>query len=149
MNKFLPKAEMLLLALFAAAIILEFLDIKLTVLFIISLAGLSLVYFLYAQFPSDIESSDEEQGFIHLLGLTIVPKVLWIGTAIATLGILFYLQDFSGAAKMLTIGGSTIAICTLILLVLRFMKINGLENVFPILYRSYPALLAAAYFVFA
>ena len=140
---------MLLLALLSAAILLELLEINLPILFIISLAGLGLVFFLYAQFPLIyVESSDEDQGFKHLLGLTIVPKILWIGTAITTLGILFYLQYFPGAAKMLTIGGSTIAICTLILLVFRFMKINGLENVFPILYRSYPALLAAAYFVF-
>jgi hypothetical protein len=150
MNKFLPRAEMFLLALFAAAIALELFEINLAVLFIISLSGLSLVFFLYAQFPSNTESSGEgNQGFKHVLGLTLVPKVLWISTAVTTVGILFYTQEFPGMKTMLTVGGISIAICTIILLFLRFMKINGLESVFPILYRSYPALLAAAYILLA
>ncbi|WP_296620629.1 hypothetical protein [Marivirga sp.] len=147
MNKILIKAEMVLLALLAVAVVLELLDTKLSILYIISLAGLGIVFFLFAQIPSQakIEGSD----FNSLLGLSIVPRVLWISTAITTVGVLFYLQGFAGAFKLLSIGGITIAICTLILIILRVINVKGLEQVIPILYRSYPALLAAAYFIFA
>jgi len=149
MSKFLSKGEMLLLALLIVSIVLELLEINMPILFIISLAGLGAVFFLYAQMPSNKESSNQDQVFKYLLGLTIVPKILWISTSLTTVGIIFYTQDFAGATKLLTIGGITIAFCTVILLILRFMKINGLEKVFSILYRAYPAVLGAAYFVFA
>lgn len=157
MTKYLSKAEFLLLGLLAIAVVLESIGIKLDVLYLISLAGLGLVFFLFAQFPNQkVESSSEENndkeeggGFQTLLGLVIVPKVLWIGTAVTTIGILFFLQDFKGAENLLTIGGITIAITTVILLVLRVINVKNLHTVIPILYRSYPALLAAAYLVFA
>jgi len=148
MNKILVKAEMLLLAILAVAAVLELLDSKLSILYIISLAGLGLVFFLFAQYPSQ-SKKDGGSDFKALLGLTIVPKVLWIATAITTIGILFYLQGFKGAFNLLGIGVSTIAVCTIILIILRFIKVKGVEQVIPILYRSYPALLAAAYFMFA
>lgn len=157
MIKYLSKAEFLLLGLLAIAVVLESIGTKLDVLYLISLAGLALVFFLFAQVPNQKEEpsstksneKDKSSGFQTLLGLVIVPKVLWIGTAVATIGILFFLQDFKGAENLLTIGGITIAITTVILLVLRVINVKNLHTVIPILYRSYPALLAAAYLVFA
>ncbi|ADR22325.1 hypothetical protein MATR_00330 [Marivirga tractuosa] len=157
MIKYLSKAEFLLLGLLAIAVVLESIGTKLDVLYLISLAGLALVFFLFAQVPnrkeepSSTESNekDKSSGFQTLLGFVIVPKVLWIGTAVATIGILFFLQDFKGAENLLTIGGITIAITTVILLVLRVINVKNLHTVIPILYRSYPTLLAAAYLVFA
>jgi hypothetical protein len=151
MNNILSRAEFLLLALFAVSVGLELVGNKLSVLYGISLAGLALVFFLFAQFPVSNEKANEEENsnFTSLLGLVILPKILWIGTALTTVGIMFHLQNFKGSFNLLVIGASTIAICTVILVLLRIMKIRNLQGVIPILYRSYPALLAAAYFIIA
>lgn len=61
----------------------------------VSLIGLAITFFLYAYKPIDIPRTENELlGFSELLALMIVPKVMWISSAVSTLGIAFYLFDF-------------------------------------------------------
>ena len=59
--------------------------------------GLSIVFFLNAfRAPDEQETADTGQGpfgFSDLLGLVIIPKVLWISSSIPTIGILFSIID--------------------------------------------------------
>jgi hypothetical protein len=147
MKKILNKAELLIMGILVIAIALQLLGSKIDLLYSISISGLGLVFFLFAQLPNgQSEPSEKEREFNDLLGHVLMPKVLWIGTAITTIGILFYLNHFPGALNMLLIGGGTITFCTLILIVLRLTKGLDLQQLIPVLYRAFPALLVAAYF---
>jgi hypothetical protein len=77
----------------------------------------------------------------------IVPKVLWISSAISALGIAFYLFDFGndGYKRMLMIGGLTIGIGTLLLLVFFVSGVKHIKIVTPILLRAIPLCLVDFY----
>ena len=118
-TKHLPLVEKVLLIALAIGTILTVMQVDSTVTRV-SLLGLGVTFFLLAYRPIDIPSQEGEQfGFSELLGLMIVPKVLWISSAVSSLGMAFYLFDFGndGYKKMLMIGGLTIGIGALLLVV--------------------------------
>ena len=152
MNKLLPYLERVFLASLIIGFVLRLSGNEIPMLITVSLAGLGVIFFLSAYRPLDIEPSEGEQmGFKELLGLSIVPKVLWISTAVATIGILFYLLDLGndGDLRMLYIGGSTIALATLILLGLKATGTKNISAVMPVLFRALPTLLVTAYILFS
>ncbi|MBK8290518.1 MAG: hypothetical protein IPK96_05710 [Flammeovirgaceae bacterium] len=126
--KHLPQVEKVFLAAFILGMILRILHLDSTVLSV-SLLGLGVTYFLFGFRPIDIPQQENEKfGFAELLGLMIVPKVLWLSSAISALGIAFYNFDFGneGYKQMLLIGGLIIGIGTLLLVI--FM-ISGVRHI--------------------
>jgi hypothetical protein len=76
--KHLPQVEKVFLAAFILGMILRILHLDSTVLSV-SLLGLGVTYFLFGFRPIDIPQQENEKfGFAELLGLMIVPKVLWL-----------------------------------------------------------------------
>lgn len=149
-TKHLPLVEKVLLTALAIGTILTVMKIDSTVTRV-SLLGLGVTFFLLAYRPNDIPRQEGEQlGFSDLLGLMIVPKILWISSAISALGIAFYLFDFGndGYKKMLMIGGLTISIGTLLLIVFFISGVKHIRTVVPILLRAVPLCLVDFYILF-
>lgn len=145
----LPAFEKGFMAVLAGGIILAVLKIDLTILKI-GLVGLAVIFFASA-FRLPAPSSDQENGqygFSDLLASSILPKVLWISSAISTIAIALYFikPENQGYRQMLFIGTTTAATA---LVILTFFLISGakhLKAVVPILYRAIPVLIAGLYF---
>ena len=97
MNKFLPLIEKVLVISLIIGFLLKFSGTNVPILLNLSLAGLGITFFLKIYLPIDIETEENVQpeeskisGLNELLSKYIIPKVIWIGTAIATIGILLY-----------------------------------------------------------
>jgi len=149
-TKHLPLVEKVLLTALAIGTIMTVMKIDSTVTRV-SLLGLGVTFFLMAYRPTDIPRQQGEQfGFSDLLGLMIVPKVLWISSAVSALGIAFYLFDFGndGYKKMLMVGGLTIGIGTLLLVVFLVSGVKHIKTVTPILLRAVPLCLVDFYILF-
>jgi hypothetical protein len=117
----------------------------------ISLGGLAVTFFLYAYKPLQIVRNEGELlGFSDLLATTILPKVLWISSAISTLGLLFYLLNLGneGYKQMLLIGGSTIGIGLVLVAVFSAIGLKNIKIVSPVLLRAVPLLIFDFYILF-
>lgn len=150
LTKNLHWAERALLIALVIGTLLTYLKIDTAVLSV-SLIGLAVVFFLYAYKPLDIVRAENEQlGFSDLLAVLILPKVMWISSAISTLGLLFYLLDLGndGYKKMLMIGGLTIGIAVVLLTIFLASGVKNLKIVTPILLRAVPLLLIDLYILF-
>jgi len=146
-TKHLPLVEKALLTALAIGTILTVMQMDSTVTRV-SLIGLGVTFFLLAYRPTDIPRQEGEQfGFSELLGLMIVPKVLWISSAISSLGIAFYLFDFGndGYKQLLMVGGLTIGVGTLLLVVFLVSGVKHIRRVAPILLRAVPLCLVDFY----
>lgn len=146
----LPLLEKILLCALAIGIILAALNVDFTVLRI-ALIGVAATFFLLAyRPPEEIKErrEDEVMGLSALLALTILPKVLWISSAISVLGIALYFFELGneGYRQALMIGVLTIGLCLVLLVIFMVSGVKYLKAVAPILLRAVPALLAGLYF---
>lgn len=122
---------------------------------LIGLAGTTIIWFALAFKPIEIFNSQQEAdefgqwGFAELFALMIVPRVLWISSAVTTFGVFAYVADFGndGYIMSLTVGGLAISICLFILLITFLMGVKKLRIVMPILFRALPILLAGIYII--
>jgi hypothetical protein len=149
-TKHLPIAEKIFLLALAIGIVLTYLALNSSVTEV-SFIGLAITFFLYAYRPTDVPRADDERsGFSELLALLILPKVMWIGSAVSALGVAFYLINVGNDAykQLSTIGGSTIAIAIVILAIVQTTGVKHLKYVAPILLRSVPLFLADLYMFF-
>lgn len=149
-TKHLPLVEKILLTALVIGTILRVMHIDSSVTKV-SLLGLGVTFFLLAYRPNEIPREENEQlGFPDLLALTIVPKILWISSAISALGIAFYLFAFgnNGFKQLLMIGGMTIGGSTVVLLFSFAKGVKHLGTVTPILLRAIPLLLVDFYILF-
>jgi hypothetical protein len=147
LTKYLPFIEKICWTALGVGLLLTMLQIDKTVA-LVSLLGLGCTFFLLAYRPADIPQHEGERfGFSELLGLMIVPKVLWIGSSVSVVGISFYLLELNkeGYTRMLMIGGLTGIIATLILAILFVMSVKHLKTVLPILLRALPLSLVDLY----
>jgi hypothetical protein len=148
-TNYLPLIEKIVLTALAIGLLLTVMKMDNAVTNF-SLIGLAVVFFLSAYRPMEIPRNENEQlGFTELLAFSIIPKTMWISCAISAMGISFYMSQFGneGYKQMLLIGGSTIAIGTVML---GFCVVSGVRNlnlVTPILFRALP-LLAADIYIF-
>jgi hypothetical protein len=129
----------------AAGILLTMMTID-SKLAIVSLVGLAVTFFLYAFRPVDVPLDENIQlGMSELLSLMILPKVMWISSAVSTLGIVFYLAGTDNYQKLLMIGVSTLAIAVLLqtLLIVGGSKYRSVGT--PALWRCIPLLLTNTY----
>jgi hypothetical protein len=140
------RIEMILWAGFAIGLLLRFTSFPSSSLFLISLSGLAIVFFLSAYRPSNIvRSEDEKLGFMDLLCLTIAPKVLWLSSAVLAIGILFYVNQMKGYEQMLSVGSAPVAIGSVLLAIGIVLNIKHIKAAMPVLYRAIPLLLAGIY----
>ncbi|SNT40414.1 hypothetical protein SAMN05421640_3804 [Ekhidna lutea] len=152
MNRLLPYLERVFLATLAVAFILQLTGSELPILMSLSLAGLGITFFLSAYRPLDIEPEEGEElgDFNELLALTIIPKILWIGTSVATIGILLSTLELGndGYVTLLYVGLITISIATMIQLGLKVTGTKYINATFPVFFRAIPTLLIVAYILF-
>ena len=151
MIKSTPYQEKLFTATIVLGVLLSYFGMNTNILINISLLGLGMAYFFYVFKESDIEPKDEEEmKFSELLGLSIIPKVLWISSSVSVIGILFHNLDldYDGYLRLLQIGGSTITIGTAVLFVLKFQGTKYINAAFPILLRTFPILVVVCYILF-
>jgi hypothetical protein len=118
----------------------------------VSLLGLGVIFFLMAYRPTDIPPPPENEqfGFTQLLGLVIIPKVLWIACAVSAVGLAFSLMNTGneGYKQMLLTGGLTVGVATFVFLVLLLQGTKHIQLVTPILFRAIPLGLVSLYLVF-
>ncbi len=125
-------------------------------LLLIGLAGIALAWLGLAFKPIEIFTSQQDadeygkRGFIDLLGHILVPKVLWIGSAVSAFGLFSYVADFGndGYVHGLTNGGLSICISLFVLLAIFLMGVKKLNKLIPILYRAIPTLLLDVFIIF-
>ena len=149
-TKNLRWAERAFLIALVIGTILVFFKIDSSVLKV-SLVGLAITFFLYAYKPLDIVRNENEQlGFSDLLALTILPKVMWISSAVSTMGLLLYLLDLGndGYKRMLMIGGLTIGISIVLLTIFSVSGVKNIKGIMPVLFRAIPLLLVDCYILF-
>lgn len=143
--------EAFLLTLLGAGAVLTLLNIDASSILLVSLSGLSIVFFLRAyQPPASAENENTEpSGFKTLLALVIIPKVIWISTSISTVAILFYLMKFerNSYEQMLLIGSSSLFISLLILGFLSMTELKDFKTLVPVLLRAFPVLILDIYFL--
>ncbi len=145
---FLSKFEMACWFALIIGLIAHYLNYPSQSLQVVSLIGLSIVFFLGAYQPSTIVPEEGEKwGMPELFQLVIVPKVLGIGMAVACMGILFKIIDNNpkGSAQMLLLGGGTSAIAITIALVGLLTNVKHIQSIVPKLYRAVPIAAAALY----
>ena len=117
----------------------------------VSLIGLAVPFLLYAYKPLDIVRDENEPlKFSEIFALTILPKVMWISSAVSTLGLLFYMLELGndGYMKMLMIGGLIIGIAVVILTIFLASGVENLKSVTPILLTAVPLLFIDSYILF-
>ncbi|WP_331967573.1 hypothetical protein [Ohtaekwangia sp.] len=148
-TKHLPLLERILLTALVIGAMLMLLEIS-TIVIEVALIGLGVVFFLFAFRPVDLsEQMSKQFGFSELLGLMIIPKVLWISSGISALGIAFSLFHLGndGYKTLLITGGTTIGVGIGVLLFIIFLtgKNKYLNVVLPVLLRSISLLLMDIY----
>lgn len=149
LSNILIKGERWFLAILFLGLALNLiqLDSKLTIS--VGLIGLGVVYFLSAfKVPPMATQEGQLQGFKELFTLTILPKILWIGTSVTFVGILFYLagSNIQGYRQMLGSGSFTIAVCLIIIIAMSGTK--SISSIIPVLYRAIPAMGVGFYLLY-
>ncbi len=150
MEKKLMYLETAFIAILFVSILLQNFDVSVIVPISIALGGLALVFFLNAYVPKSPSPNQDDKtlGFKDLLVQSILPKVLWISMAVSVCGLLFYVLKFKGSMNMMFMGGSTILIAALTILVFKFSGTRNTAMAIAILYRAIPILLTIIYIRF-
>jgi hypothetical protein len=153
----LSRAEKIMIAFLIAGCVFLYMDIdSANTVLMVATAMLAIILFANAFVPFEIYDSEEDAraheplGMMDLLGLTIIPKVLWIGSAVSMFGIFAYLADFGnkGYLKMSLIGGFTILISLVVLAIAQISGVKKLSVVIHVVYRAVAPLLVDYYLVY-
>jgi len=148
LTAYLPMAEKIFLIGLALGIVLTLANLDSLVLKA-SLVGLAVTFFLYGYKPIDVPAKEGEKlGFTELLGHSIVPNITWVGCSVSLIGILFTMQNLEGARQMLFIGGTTLGIATVIMILLLVTGVKYMSVAIPVLYRAIPLLVLDLYLFF-
>jgi hypothetical protein len=149
LKTFLPIAEITCIAGFAVGFMLTKQDNPLgREIVMLSLGGLSVIYFLTAYLPPDArpsEESEQKAGFLTLLGRTIAPKLLAVGSSVMVIGILFAVQQMKGSEQMLLVASATLAGASLVGFVSISKDETARKILGPLLLRSVPLLFIGIY----
>ncbi len=144
---FLPLVEKILMAGLGVGLALIYLALDTNVAFV-SFNGLAIVYFLYAYKPPEIQRKDDAPlGFMQLLGLSILPKVMWISCSVSMIGIMFHMLALAGSSEMMLIGVSSIGIGLLLFTISALTNAEGMKEHVPMLYRALPIFLTEMYII--
>ena len=145
--RLLPWIEKLAVIMLMISAVMMLLSLPFTEFVMISLSTLAIVFFLNAQLLPPMERKDGAPlGFNELLTFTILPKVLWISASVSTIGLLFQILGLSGFEQMLLIGGSSLSVALLLLLIQVIINGVGSLKLFQgVLMRVIPILVIAVY----
>ena len=147
-TSYLPTAEKIFLVGLAIGLLLHYFGTD-SIVMAVSLVGLAVTFFLSAYRPIEIIPEENEVlGFKELLGHGIVPKVLWISCAVSTMGIFLSNINNQGSQKMFFIGGTTIAIGTVIIVGLLVNGAKHINAVVPVLLRAIPLFVLDVYMLY-
>lgn len=118
---------------------------------VVALFGLGLVYFLCAYRPIDMPQEEgKAHGMKELLVFGIVPKVLWISSAVSVIAIALTVlgSDNRGYLQMFFIGAASIAVALVIVLIVSVGQvIRSSRSLAPVLFRAIPLLAVDLYFL--
>lgn len=147
--RFHPYIERFFLVCLTIAMVANVIHLSIPGLLSISLTGLAVSFYLKAFIPIEIERTEGELlGFGDLLGLTIAPKILGIGASIAIIGILFKTLELPGADAMLGIGGMTLVVISIILVILKVTGVKHIDKVLHLLIYSIPIAIIGFYLLY-
>lgn len=151
-GKALPTIEKILVGTFILYLILKTLDIRIPYLLNFTLLGLAITFFLNAFQEQQLnEKRSKSYDFADIFVGLIIPKVLWVSTAITTLGILFYIINFgnSGYATVILTGIITLTIAGVLGLIISTVKSQEQSSILtPLIYRALPALVYGCYILY-
>jgi hypothetical protein len=112
----------------------------------IFMSVLAAIFFLRGYQPRSAANGDGPRpGFLELLAATIVPKVGWIGCAVVTIGILFYLLGLKGTQEMLMIGTLVLTAALALIGLFAIIKPDRVSGLMPLVYRAFPSWLVGLY----
>ena len=149
LEKFAPllkRVERVLWIALIFGVILKYFEQNMLLVIQFSLSLLSVLFFLFAFTRSDLDTSKGEQtGFKELLAWAILPKILWVSSAVSTSALLMSTLELSnsGYLQMLPPGIGGNAIATIILCFLFLSGTKRMQSSLQILLRSIPILLAS------
>lgn len=144
--KYLPLGEKIFLAGIVIGMLLIYMNIDSNVA-LVSINGLSAIYFLNAYRPSE-SVDDGPQGFGALLVLSILPKVMWISLSVSLVGITFHVLALAGAMQMVMIGAISLGAGLLLFLIFVASGAKGIKMNVPMLYRLIPIFLVDLYLLY-
>jgi hypothetical protein len=110
----------------------------------LSMIGLAIVFSLYMYKPIDIVRNENEPlRFSDFVALNILPKIMWISSAVSVVGLFFYLFDLGndGYKQMIMVGGLSIGVSVLLLAVFLVSGVKNMKTTIPILLRAVPLLI--------
>lgn len=152
----LSKAELVALAITVIGLILfnngQEIGSNILTLGLTTLAG---IFFLTAFMPASPASDDENQkieketkkGFVDLIGL-VLWKVMHIGCAVTTIGILFYILHLLGFGQMLFIGTSALILSVAFSALSILQKSENMNTLKSGLMRAIPLVLLGSYILY-
>lgn len=142
--------EIFLVGILAIGLFLLYLDSPIQSLINISLGGLAITIFLMALIPSPTISQSKKSNLMILFGHVIIPKVLYISSAIGLFGILIYNLDLphDGHLSPFYEGGGTIFITLIISIVPLILDPTTLKPLIPAILRGSIVLISIVYFEF-
>lgn len=149
--KYLDRAESLMLALLIAGVVCHFMDLSYAdQVLVLAFGGLAGVFFLNAYRPPKApeEGQETRKDFFALLSQTILPKVLWISSAVGAvaLALVHSHSPEAGYQQMFLIQGVVAVGCIVVVGISAFLGQN-IQHLVPILYRAIPLTMAGAHFL--
>lgn len=122
---------------------------------VVSLCGLAGVFFLMAYRPPapmpERQESDSKPAMPALLMQTILPKVLWLSSAIGAAGLAIYHThpDNDGYKQLLLIQSASCVLGIVLIGLFSAQGVSGAKKLVPVLYRAVPITLAGAQLLMA
>lgn len=114
-----------------------------------SLLTLAAVFFLTTYAPPPVPNDkNAPMSWKELLAYRVSIKVLGLASAMATIGILFYLLKFEGFQQMLLMGTIALAAGGVIVGIVIVAGIKHVNFLIPYLYRAVPLFLISAYILY-
>ncbi|MBS1505195.1 MAG: hypothetical protein JSS79_01005 [Bacteroidetes bacterium] len=149
LQKYSIHLEVTCLAAFAGAFLFRSTYSYSEEIIIISLSALSGIYFLMTYVPrasqnEEGQNDDNQKGMLGLLGSTIAPKIISIGSSVTVIGILFAIEQWNGFREMILIGSSSLTGAVVVLLS-SFGNESLRVKFIPLLYRAVPLLAIGFY----
>ena len=155
--KLIGLAENAVLLIIAVGILLRYKEVaEGKPLLQIGLAGTAIFWFILAFKRREVFSSQQEAnefgpyGFTEMLAWIILPKILWIGSAVSMFGVFSHVTNFEsdGNIRIMMIGGLSVSICLLILMILVLSGVKKLNMLVPVLIRAVTILIVISYIIF-
>lgn len=148
--KNLERAETLALAVVIVAVAAHYLGFtSSTTLIVAGLSVLAALYFLMAFRPPEPIAEGTKMDFAFMLSTTILPKILWISSAVGASGLALFHADPNkpGFKQMLIIQTLTALVGFVVWGFSNMQGAQHLQRLTPAILRAVPIMLAGAYII--